>query len=74
MLTRLEVDRQHFIGALVDSMNEVTRLRTKRLDYGDWENDDGYYYEREEHDDLDHWYRTDAGYPDAAGVGTIDYD
>ena len=37
-------------------------------------NDDGYYDEGEEHDDLDHWYRTDAGYPDAVGVGTIDYD
>ena len=36
-LTRLEEDRQHFVGALVDCMNEVTRLRTKHLDYGEWE-------------------------------------
>ena len=37
-------------------------------------NDDEYYDEGDEHENLDHWYRTDAGYPDAAGVGTIDYD
>ena len=38
------------------------------------ENEDEYYNEGDEHDNLDHWYRTDAGYPDAAGVETIDYD
>ena len=36
-ITRLDEDRQHFVGAFADSMNEVTRLRTKHLDYGEWE-------------------------------------
>ena len=33
-----------------------------------------YYDEGDERDVLDQWYRTDAGYPDAAGVGAIGYD
>ena len=53
-------------------MNEVTRLRTKHLDYGEWEHENEYYDEGGDHDNLDHWYRNETGYPDAAGVGTID--
>ena len=71
-LTRLEEDRQHFVSALADSMNEVTRLRTKHLDYSGWEDGDEHYDECGENDDLDQWYET--GYPDAAGVGTFGYD
>ena len=36
--------------------------------------DKGEYKEGEENDDLDQWYRTDAGHPDAVGVGALDYD
>ena len=36
-------DRQHFVGALADCMNEVTRLRNKHLDYDAWVDDEGYY-------------------------------
>ena len=36
-VTRLEEDRQHFVSALADSMNQVTRLRSKHLDDGEWE-------------------------------------
>ena len=46
-VTRLEEDRQHFVSALADSMNEVTRLRSKHLDYGEWEHDGGEYEEGE---------------------------
>ena len=35
--------------------------------------DEGYYDEGEGRNDLNHWYRTDAGNPDVGGVGTIDY-
>ena len=35
--SRLEEDRQHFVGALSDSTSEVTSLRNKHLDYGEWE-------------------------------------
>ena len=59
---------------LAESMNEVARLRTKHRDYGEWEDDgeldDGYYEEYE----LGQWYCDETGYPDAAGVGPIDYD
>ena len=55
-------------------MNEVIRLRTKYLDYGEWEDGDEHYDEGGEDDDLGQWYRDETGYPDAAGVGTIDYD
>ncbi len=37
-------------------------------------NDEGFYEEGEDYDDLDQWYRTDAGHPDAAGVGVVDLD
>ena len=37
---RLEEDWQHFVSALAESMNEVTRIRTKHLDYGESENDE----------------------------------
>ena len=37
-------------------------------------NEAEYYDKGEAHDNLDHWYCTDVGYPEAAGVGTIDYD
>ena len=63
---------QHFVGALAASLNEVTRLRNKHLDYGEWGNDEGYYEEGEEYDELDQWYRTDAGHLDAAGIGALD--
>ena len=49
-------------------------MRSKHLDYGEWENDEGEYEEGEECDDLDQWYRTDAGHPDAVGVGALDFD
>ena len=62
------------MSALAESMNEVTQLRTKHRDYGEWadegERDDEYY----EEDELGEWYCNETGYPDAAGVGTIDYD
>jgi len=74
-ITLLEEDRPHFVSSvLAESMNEVTRLRTKHLDYGDLENEDEHYDEGEDGDNLDHWYRHDTGYPDAAGAGTTDYD
>ena len=73
-ITRLEEDRQHFVSALAESMNEATRLRTKHRDYGEWEDGDERYDEDGEEDDLGQWYRDETGYPDAAGVGTIDYD
>jgi hypothetical protein len=38
-ITRLEEDRQHFVSALAESMNEVARLRTKHRDYGEWEDE-----------------------------------
>ena len=62
------------MNALADSMNEVTRLRTKHLDYGEWGDGGEQYDEGGEDDDLGQWYRDETGYPDAAGVGTIDYD
>ena len=37
-------------------------------------NEDKRYDEEDERDNLDHWYRNETGYPDAAGVGAIDYD
>ncbi len=48
-------------------MNEVTRLRTKHLDYGELENEDEHYDGSEGNDDdsLDHWYRNVTGLPDA---------
>ena len=55
-------------------MNEAIRLRTKHLDYGEWEDGDEHYDEVGEDDDWGQWYRDETGYPDAAGVGTIDYD
>ena len=73
-ITRVEEDRRHFVNELAESMNEVTRLRAKRRDYGELEGhgeqDDEYY----EEDELGQWYRDETGYPDAAGVGSIDYD
>ena len=50
-LTRLEEDRQHLVSALAESMREVTRLRTKHLDYGEWEDGDEHYDEGGEDDD-----------------------
>ena len=73
-ITRLEEDRQHFVSALAESINEVTRLRTKHLDYGEWEDGDEHYDEGAGNDNLDHWYRDETGYPDAAGVGAFYYD
>ena len=62
------------MSALVESMNEVTRLRTKHLDYGEWEDGDEHYDECGEDYDLGQWHRDVTRYPDAAGVGTISYD
>lgn len=53
-------------------MNEVTRLRTKHLGYGECENEDEHYDEGKYNDNLGQWYRNETGYSDAAGVGTID--
>ena len=52
-------------------MNEVTRLRNKRQDLGEWDY-------AEEHEDcdqdaLEHWYRAETGHPEAVGVGDLDY-
>ena len=57
-------------------MKKVTRLRTKHLDYGEWDNEDEHYDEGDgqDYDNLDQWYRDVADFPDAAGVGPIDYD
>ena len=55
-------------------MNEVTRLRTQHLDYGEWEDGDEHYDDGGENGNLDQWYRDETGYPDAAGVWAIDYD
>ena len=33
-ITLLEQDTQHFVNALAESMNEVTRLRSKHPDLG----------------------------------------
>ena len=33
------------MSARAESMNEVTRLRTKHLDYGEWEDGDEHYDE-----------------------------
>ena len=70
---RLEEDRQHFVNALAESMNEVTRLRNMSFDYGEGEYDEDWYGKGEEHDGLEQRYRTAAGHPDAARVGPLDY-
>jgi hypothetical protein len=62
------------VSALVESRNEVTRLRTKHLDYGEWEDGEEQYDEGGEDDDVGQWYRDETGYPDAAGAGAIGYD
>jgi hypothetical protein len=72
-ITRLEEDRQHFVNELAASMNEVTRLRVKHHEYGEGEYDVDQGEEYYEPDELDHWYHDETGYPDAAGVGPIDY-
>ena len=41
-VARLAEDRQHFVNALAESMNEVTRLRNKHQNYGAWERDEEY--------------------------------
>jgi hypothetical protein len=73
-ITRLEEDRQHFVNELAASMNEVTRLRMKHHEYGEEEYDVDHEEDYYEQDELDQWYHDEAGYPDAAGVGPIDYD
>ena len=65
-ITRLEEDRQHFVSALAESMNAATRLRTKHLDFGEWEDGDEQYDEGGEDDDLGQWYSDETGYPDVA--------
>ncbi|MFM7984509.1 MAG: hypothetical protein ACKPKO_34805, partial [Candidatus Fonsibacter sp.] len=63
IVARLEADRQHFVKALAESMNEVTQLRNRHDDFEGEE-----YADQGEHegDDLHHWY-------EAAGVGDLDY-
>ena len=36
-ITSLEHDNQHFVNALAESTNEVTRLRDKHQDLGEWD-------------------------------------
>ncbi|MFM7981605.1 MAG: hypothetical protein ACKPKO_20035, partial [Candidatus Fonsibacter sp.] len=59
----MEADRQHFVKALAESMNEVTQLRNR---HGDLEEEE--YADQGEHegDGLHQWY-------EAAGVGDLDY-
>ena len=47
-------------------MNEVSSRRYKYEDYEDWA------HEEEEYD-LSKWYKDNAGYREAAGVGDVDY-
>ena len=53
-VTRLEEDRQLFVITLAESMHEVTRLRNKQQDYGEWEYDEEYDEEGDAHDGLEH--------------------
>ena len=62
------------MSALAESMNEMARPRTKHLDHGEWEDGDEHRDEGGAYDDLGQRYRDETGYPDAASVGTIDYD
>ena len=39
-ITRLEGDKQHFVDAVAESMNEVTRLRKTHQDYGERDYDE----------------------------------
>ena len=55
-ITRLEEYRQHFVDALVEAMNEVTRLRNKRQYYGEWDDNEEYEEEGGDGDDLEHWH------------------
>ena len=55
-------------------MNEVTRLRVKHHEYGEEEYYVDHGEEYYEQDELDQWYHDETGYPEAAGVGSIDYD
>ncbi|MFM7985023.1 MAG: hypothetical protein ACKPKO_37460, partial [Candidatus Fonsibacter sp.] len=61
-VARLEADRQHFVKALAESMNEVTQLRNR---HGDVEEEE--YADQGEHEDdgLHRWH-------DAAGVGGLE--
>ena len=52
-------------------MNEVTMLRNKHQDLGEWDYDEE--YEDCHQDDLEHWYRTETGHPEVVGVGDLDY-
>ena len=70
-ITRLEQDKQHFVNAFAESMNEVTRMRNKRQDLGEWEYDEE--YEDCDQYNLEHWYEAETGHPEAAGVGDLDY-
>ncbi|MFM7987446.1 MAG: hypothetical protein ACKPKO_49850, partial [Candidatus Fonsibacter sp.] len=45
-VARLEADRQHFVKALVESMNEITQLRNRHNDF--YEED---YADQGEHED-----------------------
>ena len=57
------------MSSLADAMNEITHLRHTYEDYDEWEGED----EEFECDDLDKWYKDDAGCCEAAGVGDLDY-
>ena len=65
-ITSLEQDKQHFLNALAQSMYEVTRLRNKHQDLGEWDCDEE--YEDCDQYDVEHWYRTETGHPEVAGV------
>ena len=72
-ITRPEKDSQHFADPLAETMNEVTRLRNKHQDVGEWVYDEEY-EEGGDGDDSDTLYRAEAEHQDAAGVGELDYD
>ena len=53
-------------------MNEVTSLRNKYVDFGEWEGEE-YDEDEVEGDGLGNWYQDETGYRDAGGVGDLGY-
>ena len=68
-IKRLEGDCNHFSASLADAMNEVTTLRNKYQDWEEWEEEEGEQEHDDEGDKTGKWYKDDAGYREAAGVG-----
>ena len=71
-IARLEGDRRHFALSLVDAMNEVTSLRNKYVDFGEWEGEE-YDEDEVEGDGLGNWYQDETGSRDAGGIGDLGY-